>query len=198
MEYAQIKAIEQSNKNRWLRLNPRLSERSGIYILYREQDEIKYAYVGQAKHLLTRLAQHLVGYKSPNPSHIDKSLKKHNLYNAENSCGWQVHFVTCPLDKLDETEREWIKHMANKGYQLLNHTLGGQDSGKAGFDNYTKRKGYREGVAQGRRALAKELLHIISTHLVVDVKKNNKVTAKALDKFWSLLKLEDIESEEQE
>lgn len=191
--YAQIKAIEEHNKNRWLRLNPKLSERSGIYILYREQDEIKYAYVGQAKHLLTRLAQHLVGYQ-----HIDLSLKKYGLYSAENPCGWQVHFIVCPLDKLDETEREWIKHMANKGYQLRNHTLGGQDSGKSGLDVQKSSRGYREGVAQGRRTLAKELLHIISTHLIVDVKKHNKVTAKALDKFWSLLKLEDIESEEQE
>ena len=70
--FRQAKAIESKNKKRLLAINPKLNEQSGIYFLTRvDEDGFKYAYVGQAKHILTRLAQHLVGYQ-----HIDLSLKK--------------------------------------------------------------------------------------------------------------------------
>ena len=74
MSYQDIrkaKAIECKNKMKLLTVNPKLDDNSGIYFLTREdENEIKYAYVGQAKHILTRLVQHLVGYQ-----HIDLSLK---------------------------------------------------------------------------------------------------------------------------
>ena len=75
-KFRQAKAIEAKNKRKWLALNPKLDESSGIYIL-RRQDEngFRYAYVGQAKRILTRLSQHLSGYQ-----HIDLSLKSHGLY----------------------------------------------------------------------------------------------------------------------
>lgn len=180
--FAQIKAIEEKNKCRFLRINPRLTEQSGIYILHREENGIKYAYVGQAKHILTRLAQHLSGYQ-----HIDLSLKKHGLL-GEKPNGWRVHFELCPLSDLDETERTWIKTMANKGYQLRNKTLGGQDDGKGGLDNQKASRGYHDGLAQGRKNLARELSHIIDTHLEITLKKDTKVSQKALQKFYNLLK----------
>ena len=77
MNYRQIKAIEQKNKQRILAVCSNVTETSGIYILIREENGFKYAYVGQAKHLLTRLAQHLSGYQ-----HIDLSIKKHGLTRA--------------------------------------------------------------------------------------------------------------------
>ena len=87
--YKQVKAIEASNKKRLLSVNPNLNEKSGIYFLTRvDENGIKYAYIGQAKHILTRLAQHLVGYQ-----HIDLSLKKHGLYSSENKNGWKVSSV---------------------------------------------------------------------------------------------------------
>jgi hypothetical protein len=184
--YAQIKAIEENNKRRFLALNPKLTEQSGIYILYREDNGIKYAYVGQAKHILTRLAQHLSGYQ-----HIDISLKKHGLAN-EKPNGYYVHIELCSISALDQAERYWIKHMADKGYQLRNKTLGGQDEGKGGLDNQKASRGYYDGLAQGRKSLAKELRHIIDTHgFVIEPSKHNKVTEKALNKFWELLKVED-------
>lgn len=71
MNYRQIKAIEQKNKKRILAVNPETDEGSGIYFLTRtDENGIRYAYIGQAKHLLTRLSQHLSGYQ-----HIDLSLK---------------------------------------------------------------------------------------------------------------------------
>lgn len=187
--YIKAKEIEQENKLRFLALEPRLSERSGIYILYREENGIKFAYVGQAKHILTRLAQHLSGYQ-----HIDLSLKKHGLYSKENPCGYLVAFECCPETYLDERERHWIKEMANKGFQLRNHTIGGQNEGKGGFDNQKPSRGYHDGLAQGRKALAKELRHIIDTHhFEIKPEKDNKITQKALGKFWELLEIEDKE-----
>ena len=186
--FAQIKAIEEKNKWRFLELNPKLSEQSGIYILHREENGIKFAYVGQAKHLLTRLAQHLSGYQ-----HIDLSLKKHGLHSADNPNGYSVAYECCPELYLDERERHWIKEMANKGYQLRNKTIGGQNEGKGGFDNQKPSRGYHDGLAQGRKSLAKELKHIIDTHLEVRVRKDNKITQKALAKFWELLEIEDKE-----
>jgi hypothetical protein len=187
--FAQIKAIEEKNKWRFLELNPKLSEQSGIYILHREENGIKFAYVGQAKHLLTRLAQHLSGYQ-----HIDLSLKKHGLRSADNLTGYDVSFERVPLNYLDERERYWIKHLANMGYQLRNHTIGGQNEGKGGFDNQKPSRGYHDGLAQGRKALAKELRHIIDTHhFEIKPEKDNKITQKALGKFWELLEIEDKE-----
>ena len=186
--FAQIKAIEEKNKRRFLALNPSLTEQSGIYILYREENGIKYAYVGQAKHILTRLAQHLSGYQ-----HIDLSLKKHGLA-TEKENGWKVHFELCSISALDEAERVWIRTMADKGYQLRNKTLGGQDEGKGGLDNQKASRGYHDGLAQGRKSLAKELRHIIDTHhFEIKPEKDNKITQKALNKFWELLEIEDKE-----
>lgn len=185
--YKQVKAIEAKNKKRLLSVNPHLDERSGIYFLLRvDEDGIKYAYVGQAKHLLTRLAQHLVGYQ-----HIDISLKKHGLYSENNMNGWKVGFLHYPLDQLDEKEQHYIKQYAIAGYQLRNKTSGSQGEGKKQIDEYKPAKGYYDGLKQGRKNLAKELVNIIDKHLEISLKPekaNNKVSIKAFEKFKELLK----------
>lgn len=188
-DFRKIKAIEEQNKRRFLALNSALNEKSGIYILYREEDGIKYAYVGQAKHLLTRLAQHLTGYQ-----HIDISLKRHGLAN-EKPNGYNVAIEWCDVIALDAKERWWIQKMANSGYQLRNKTLGGQDEGKGGLDNQRASRGYYDGVAQGKKSLARELKHIIDTHLEIKVRKETKISQKALAKFWELLNYENEKGE---
>lgn len=184
--FRKAKAIEHQNKQRLLKINPYLDEKSGIYILTREDENgIRYAYIGQAKHILTRLAQHLVGYQ-----HIDLSLKKHGLYSGENIYGWNIGFIYFPLNDLDAMEQYYIRKYANDGYQLRNKTSGSQGEGKRQIDEYRPSKGYRDGLEQGKRNLAKELSHIIEKHLVISLKeekKNNKVSIKALDKFNALL-----------
>ena len=169
------KEIEQYNKKRMLEVNPKLDDKSGIYFLTREdEDGFKYAYIGQAKHILTRLAQHLVGYQ-----HIDLSLKKHKLYSNENPYGWKVNFLHFPISQLDEKEQYYIKEYALNGYQLRNKTSGSQGVGKSQIDEYKPHKGYRDGLAQGRKNLAKQLSHIIDKHLVVSIrpdKQHNKVS----------------------
>lgn len=173
--------IERENEARFLALDSMIPNNSGIYILYREDSGIKYGYVGQAKHILTRLAQHLSGFQ-----HIDLSLKKHGLAN-EKVNGWKVYFKEYRLDELDDAERYWIHRMANCGYQLRNKTLGGQNEGKGGLDNQKASRGYHDGLTQGRKTLARDLKHIIDTHLEIKVRKDTKISQKALQKFYDLL-----------
>lgn len=184
--FRRIKAIEQQNKKRLLAVNPYLDEKSGIYVLTREDEEgIRYAYIGQAKHILTRLSQHLSGYQ-----HIDLSLKKHGFYSSETIYGWKIEFTNYPLNDLNAMEQYYIRKYANDGYQLRNKTSGGQCEGKRQIDEYRPHKGYRDGLEQGRKNLARELSNIIEKHLVISLKedkKNNKVSIKALEKFQSLL-----------
>lgn len=189
-DYKKVKAIEQTNKKRFLAVNPALTEDSGIYVLFRKDEAgIKYAYVGQAKHVLSRLAQHLTQYQ-----HIDLSLKKHGLYSKDNMYGWQVIQLNFPERLLDEKEQEYIVRYANAGFQLRNKTSGGQGKGKAQIDEYKASKGYREGIERGRKTLAKELSAIIEKHLVVSVKeekRGNKISIQQLEKFNELLRVDD-------
>ena len=183
---ARAKMVEKRNKQFVLSINSTLNDDSGIYFLTRtDEDGIKYAYIGQAKHILTRLAQHLVGYQ-----HIDLSIKKHGWYTDDNLCGWKIGFMNCPESELDKKEQHYIKMYAKHGYQLRNKTAGGQGQGKTQIDAYRPAKGYRDGIAQGKKTLARELSHIIDKHLTVtlqDGKEYNKVSQKAMEKFNALL-----------
>ena len=186
-KFKQAKAIEQKNKKKLLEINPKLDDRSGIYFLTRvDEDGIKFSYIGQARHVLSRLAQHLVGFQ-----HIDLSLKKHGLYSMDgNPYGWKVDFVHAKESDLDEMEQHYIKQFANAGYQLRNKTSGSQGVGKKQIDEYRPAKGYRDGVQQGKISLARDLKHIIDKHLTVELKpekQGNKVSMKALEKFNALL-----------
>lgn len=188
---ARAKAIEQENKKRLLKLNPKLNDKSGIYFLLREDENgFKYAYIGQAVHTLSRLASHLVCYEQ----HIDLSLRKHKLYDKEkNPYGWRVEFLNFPESQLDEKEKYYIKLYADKGYQLRNVSIGGQggnrDSGSIGERKAPK--GYLQGIQQGRKVLARELSSIAEKHLIIRLKpekEHNKVSQKQYEKFKELLK----------
>ena len=186
-KFRQAKAIEAKNKKRWLEVNPKLDDESGIYSLVRvDEYGFRYAYVGQAKHILTRLAQHLVGYQ-----HIDLSLKKHGLFSQDNKYGWKVGCAHYPENELDEKEQYIIKLYADKGYRLRNKTSGSQGEGKSKIDDYRPAKGYYDGIKQGKKSLAKELSHIAEKHLEIRLKpekQGNKVSEKQYEKFINLLK----------
>lgn len=188
--YAKAMAIEKKNKETLLKLNPRLNERSGIYFLTRvDENGFRYAYVGQAKNILQRLASHMAGYKQ----HIDLSLKKHKLWSQENPNGWVVNFENFSPNRLDEMEKYYIKKYADDGYQLRNVSIGGQGADRASGQVGERKppKGYRDGIKQGRKMMARELSNIIEKHLIVAVKPDklaNKVSAKQYEKFMDLLK----------
>lgn len=186
------KAIESENAKRLLALNPKLNDKPGIYFFLRTNEEgFKFAYIGQAKSVIQRCCSHMVGYQQ----HIDLSLRKHKLYSANNPYGWRLEFLNFPENQLDEKEKEYIKKYADAGYQLRNVSVGGQgnnrDAGQIGERKASK--GYYDGLAQGRKNLAKELTNIIDKHLVVNLKPekaNNKVSIKAFEKFNALLETE--------
>lgn len=180
------KAVEQKNWKRILSVNPNIDNGSGIYFLTRtDEDGFRYAYVGQAVNIGTRLCQHLVGYQ-----HIDLSLKKHGLYAPDNIYGWKIGFLHFPKEQLDEKEQYYIRQYAINGYQLRNKTGGSQGSGKRQIDEYKPSKGYYDGLKQGRLNLARELSHIAEKHLDISLKaekQGNKVSQKQFEKFMSLI-----------
>lgn len=189
MNYKQIKAIEKKNKERILKVCD-VPDTSGIYVLTREENGFKYAHIGQAKHLLTRLAQHLSGYQ-----HIDLSLKKHGFCSEDNPCGWCIEWESVPVDKLDEFEQKYIKEYAADGYQLRNKTAGGQGEGKCSLDNQKASKGYYDGLKQGHKNAQKFVANLFDKHLNYSKKseKPNKNQDKAAEKFADFLNWSDGE-----
>ena len=189
---SEIKRMEQEINQRLLLVNPKLNEQSGIYFLTREDEQgIKYAYIGQAKHILSRLAQHMTGYQ-----HIDLSLKKHGLISNSNMCGWNVNFLNFPEELLDEKEQYYIKKYALGGYQLRNKTAGGQGSGKKQINDYRPGKTYRQGVEQGMKNASRDVAKLFEKHLNVSAKSNPPTVnqMKAMDKFEKFLELSKYDS----
>lgn len=183
---AKVKAIERKNEKLLLSVNPEIDNESGIYFLTRVDSEtgIKFSYVGQALHIKQRMLQHMTGYQ-----HIDLSIRKHKFYSIENPDGWQVNFLHFPKDKLDEMERYYITLYAQKGYQSRNKDTGG-GAGKQELGERKPARGYRDGVAQGRKSMARDISSIIDKHLTVQLKPDklhNKVSQRAFEKFKGLL-----------
>lgn len=170
-------------KAQFLKLNSSLNDESGIYVLTRvDENGIKYAYVGQAKHVLTRLAEHLIRYDL----HIDKSLKKHGLFGQDNRYGWSVWATKVETSQLDMAEQRYIKKVAYLGYQLRNKTIGGQCVGKAAIDSEKLPRGYYEGKKQGRKDVTTELNKTLK-YLEIKAKTENKLSKRMLDKFWQIV-----------
>lgn len=191
VNYKQLYAKKKYYEDQIKCVCPNVTNESGIYIFTREENGIKYAYIGQAVKLLDRLVSHMMGYKQ----WIDLSIRKHKLYNSENKTGWGIDCVYCREEDLNKLERAYIKEYADNGYQLRNVTIGGQDEGKYGIENQRQRKGYRDGVHVGRMQVCKELKNIIDKHLQVVVKRDTISDSKALDKFWYTI-MKELEGEQ--
>lgn len=186
MNFAQIKAIEKKNKERILKVCPFADEGCGIYILHRtDENGIKHAYIGQAKHLLTRLAQHLSGYQ-----YIDLSLKKHGFVSDENPCGYYVNVLHCHENELDAREQEMIVQFALEGYQLKNRTSGGQGEGKKQIAEYRPARGYYDGLKQGYKNARRDVAKWVKW-LKIDCDRSKKRAAQALERFKEFLEGED-------
>ena len=185
--WKQVKAIESINKKKFLELNNELNNDSGIYMLTRiDENGFKYAYIGQAKHILTRLAQHMVGYQ-----HIDLSLKNHGLYSDKNEYGWNVIHYNCSEEELDDKEQYYIKEYADNGFQLRNKTSGSQGKGKAKINEFKPSKGYQDGLKQGYKNASKEIANLFDKHLDYLKKsdKPNKNQDRAIEKLEQFLEV---------
>jgi len=183
--YRQLFAIQKKNETRMLKANPNLNNNPGIYFLTRTDAEgVRHAYVGLAHRVLYRLAQHLSTYQ-----YIDNSIRKHGFYSDDNPYGYKVNFINCNESELEEKERYYITLYAKKGYQMKNRDTGG-GQGKQELGERKPAKGYRDGIKQGKKSLARDLKDIIDKHLEVNLKpekKNNKTSMKMLDKFNELI-----------
>lgn len=185
-DWKTAKAIEKKNRVRLMALNPNLDDNSGIYVFYREDENgFKHAYVGQAKHTLQRLCQHLVGYTQ----HIDKSIRKHGLWDlSKNPFGWTVRYIPCSEQDLNVMERYYIKAYADTGCQLKNVTLGGQDQGKENINANAPSRGYFDGVEQGKKKMRQLVKVYFDKYLDVAIKgETNKIKERKLQEFLALI-----------
>ena len=184
MNYRQLYAIKKANKERILKVCPNCPERSGIYFLLREEGGFKFAYIGKAKTLLSRLADHLQGYTQ----HIDRSLKKHGLWSDENPTGWTINFLEFPESELNEKEQYYIQKYANAGYQLRNVESGG-NLGKTDIGERKPAKKYFDGVEQGKKNAQKFVANLFEKHLDYKPKKDppTKLQERAMQKFKDFL-----------
>ena len=185
--YKQIYAKQKKQKEQLLQINPNLNDDSGIYFLTRtDENGIGFFYIGQAKHILSRLVGHMNNFQ-----HIDLSIKKRKFWSEDNPYGWKVNAINYPIEDLDKMEQHWILVYTKKGYQCrYNKTSGGQGEGKEKINEYKPAKGYRDGIQQGKKSLARDLSGIIDKHLDVQLKpekKHNKVSQKQEQKFWEML-----------
>ena len=180
--YNQLFAIKAKNRKKILEICPTAKDQSGIYIMTREENGFKYAYVGQAVKVLSRLADHLTGYQ-----HIDLSIKNHKFYSENNPTGWKIGCLYFPEPLLDDKERFYTMQYANAGYQMRNKTGGGQGTGKFGISENKPARGYYDGKTEGRKKLAKEIRELVEKHLIISTRKDGKLAQNALKKFWDLI-----------
>lgn len=192
--YKQIFARKAEAEKRLRLICPEAAvHRSGIYFYTREDMDGKHAYIGKGVDLCERNVSHLTGYEQ----RIDISIKPthRGFYSKYNPSGWKLNVLYYPKNELDMWERHWIAKYREAGYDLYNVESGGAE-GKTIIGERKSPKTYREGVAYGKKSLTKELRHIIDTHhFEIKPQKDNKITQKALAKFWELLNYENEEGE---
>lgn len=186
MDYRQIYKKKREYEEQILQVCPSCPRESGIYFLIREENGIKYAYVGKAKNLLERLGSHLAGYKQ----YIDKSLKKHGLWSEENQTGYRIYFLKYPESVLNEKEDFYIHKYAVAGYQMRNVESGG-NLGKSDIGERKPSRNYYDGLEQGFRNAQKIVKHLFDLHLDFIPKKNppTKLQENAVQKFKDFLDL---------
>lgn len=182
--YNQLFAVREKNKSKILEVCPNARDKSGIYFMTREENGFKYAYIGQSVKVLSRLADHLVGYQ-----HIDLSIKAHKLYSAQNPHGWKIGCLYFPKEELNEKEQYYIKMYANAGYQLRNKTSGSQGNEKEGIAENKPSKGYYDGVAYGEKKTKKKVKEFFDKYLDYQIKEpKNKIKERKLGEFAEFLR----------
>lgn len=202
-KYYKIMQMQSNYRKKLLKMYPKLTDCSGIYILTRiDEVGIKYAYVGQAKKILTRLVGHCMGYKQ----HIDKSIRDHKWID-DSPYGWTVDGVLeCPVEELDQLEKIKIHAYAVNGYQMRNVTSGGQDSGKTDIAERKASKGYHDGLKQGYENARRDVIQFFTyitaglKHDPTNTKKNGEykeLYIRKLREFHEWLDVPSIEPEKE-
>lgn len=152
----------------------KLNENPGIYMFIRENPPTKngevrkYIYVGQAKKVIDRIAQHFLSFEQ----RIDISLKTRGLFYLSKPYAWKIKVYYCNEDELNQKEREFITLAQEKGYELYNITSGGQDEGKEDINERAAGKGYRDGLKQGKIKAIREIKEFFDKYLTYDIKRD--------------------------
>jgi len=197
--YRQIFGRLAANKKRILKISPTLQEKSGIYLFYRADDsnnKNNCVYIGQStSSVLARCANHLDGWRTKNPTHIDLSLKSHGLYSPTNQYGWKVCVLQyCEPSRCDSLEKLYINYYLNKENIIVyNITGGGQGKGKEDIAerNETNLKRYRSGSAYGYAKAIKEIKIFFDKYLDYTIKgKPTKIKERKLQEFKELISRE--------
>ena len=191
VNYKRLFAIQKNIGETIKKACPEINEKSGIYFYIREDYKGKHIYIGKASNLLERSISHLQGYQQ----RIDVSLKKRGFYSKDNPGGWKLNILNFPKSQLDEKEQFYIDLYKKNNYDLYNIESGGK-LGKTDINERKLGKGYYDGIAQGKKKLREELNYIIDKYLVISLKKDNKLSQKALVKFNNLLNGKDENQEE--
>lgn len=183
-KYWVVMQKQENYKKKLLKMFPTLDNDSGIYFLTRVDEKgFRFAYVGQAKKILTRLVGHCMGYKQ----HIDKSIRDHKWID-DSSYGWKIEkVIKCGLDQLDDLEERYIKEYADLGYQLRNTTSGRQDTGKTDINERKASKGYRDGLEQGYKNCKKDVINFCK-YLFFMANENNVINDQKCLEFEEWLK----------
>lgn len=171
---------------------------SGIYMFYRTNENGERCfYVGQAKNLLQRTAEHLMGKKQ----HIDKSIYVHKLYSEDNPTGWKLRvLINCREEDLDHFEKFYIDFNKQQGFKCYNVSSGGQGSERTtdvGERLQTKLKSYKNGKGLGYEKAKNEAREFFNNYLDFSIKgKPNKVKERKLREFKEWLEVHNGEVKE--
>ena len=198
MNYRQIFAKKNERKKQIKNLCPAIRDDAGIYMFYRwsEEKQKNCVYIGQAqKSCLERCASHLEGYKTKNPSHIDKSLFVHKLA-TQKADGWNLRILKyLKPEDCNFWEQYYIDEYRKLGnVELYNITIGSQGKGKVDFQERSQDqlKRYKNGKNNGRNAILKEIRNYFDKYLDFVIKgKETKIKARKLQDFRELLYGED-------
>ncbi len=189
MNYRQRFAILNEKKKLIKQICPEISEDSGIYCFYRQNEQGQdCCYIGQAKNLLERTSQHLMGRKQ----HIDKSLYVHKLYNENNPFGWKLTILRkCSISALDCLEQSYIEFYKDFDNVVLYNVTGGGQFDKAkdiGERQQTKLKSYKNGKGLGYEKARKEVKTYFDKYLDYTIKgKPTKIKERKLKEFKEFL-----------
>lgn len=131
LNWWQIKEIKQRMRDELVR-EFNLPNYSGIYIFRRfvEEGEVdskgnvktwtQEAYIGQAKNILERCVSHYMPFSH---DHLAISLSKYK--------NWEIITASCPIEQLDQKEKETIENWKEINNMLLfNNSSGGQGSSR--------------------------------------------------------------------
>ena len=163
---------------------PNIKHKSGIYFLTRIEDDKKYAYIGKGVDVCKRMVSHLLGYSQ----RIDISLRKRGFFSKSNELGWKLNVLYFPKELLDGKERYYIQQYINSGVIMYNIESGGTVD-KEIIGERKAPKNYRDGIAQGRKNLLKEIRIYFEKYIDFIIKgEPNKIKEKKFDEFARLLK----------